>query len=133
MSQLFPTMTPDIMAQLIRAARRRRNERRGAWRNAINNLSSGVESRHAKVTLKREGSARLECKDHSGVVTHTQLAGVAPGLLNNFRPATTAKSEDVSCVVSTSDAASCEGSQGGATSASASADSAVGARRLTPG
>ena len=80
MSQLFPTMTPDIMAQLIRAARRRRFERRGAWRNAI----------------------------------------------NNFRPSTTAKSEDVSCVVSAADAASCEGSQGGATSASALADSVRG-------
>lgn len=87
MSQLFPTMTPDVMAQLIRAARRRRNERRGAWRCAI----------------------------------------------NNFRPATTAKSEDVSCVVSTSDAAARVERQGGANSASASADSAVGARRLTPG
>ena len=52
---------------------------------------------------------------------------------NNFRPAILAKPEDVSCVVSTSGAASCEGSQGGANSASASADSAVGARRLTPG
>ena len=38
MSQLFPTMTPDVMATLIRAARRRRFERRGAWRNAINNF-----------------------------------------------------------------------------------------------
>lgn len=80
MSQLFPTMTPDIMAQLIRAARRRRNERRGAWRNAI----------------------------------------------NTFRPANPAKSADVSCVVSAADAASCEGSQGGATSASALADSVRG-------
>ena len=53
--------------------------------------------------------------------------------INNFRPATTAKPEDVSCVVSTSGAASCKGLQGGANSASASADSAVGARRLTPG
>ena len=46
--------------------------------------------------------------------------------INNFRPATTAKSADVSCVVSTSDAASCEGSQGGATSASPSGDSVRG-------
>lgn len=80
MSQLFPTMTPDIMAQLIRAARRRRFERRGAWRCA----------------------------------------------LTNFRPANPAKPEDVSCVVSTSDAASCEGSQGGANSASPSGDSVRG-------
>ena len=87
MSQLFPAMTPDVMATLIRAARRRRFERRGAWRNAI----------------------------------------------NNFRPANPAKSADVSCVVSTSDAAARVEGQGGATSASALADSAVGARRLTPG
>ena len=80
MSQLFPTMTPDVMCLLIRAARRRRAERRGAWRNAM----------------------------------------------NNFRPATTAKSEDVSCVVSAADAASCEGLQGGATSASPSGDSVRG-------
>lgn len=87
MSQLFPTMTPDIMAQLIRAARRRRIERRGAWRNAI----------------------------------------------NNFRPAATARDDAALCASSTSSIHAHVEREGGANSASASADSAVGARRLTPG
>ena len=39
-TSLFPTMTPDVMCRLIRVARRRRIERRGAWRNAIINFLS---------------------------------------------------------------------------------------------
>ena len=46
--------------------------------------------------------------------------------INNFRPATPAKPEDVSCVVSTSDAAARVERQGGATSASPSGDSVRG-------
>ena len=32
---LFPPLTPDIEARLIRVARQRRHERRKAWRNAV--------------------------------------------------------------------------------------------------
>lgn len=39
-TSLFPVMTPDVMCRLIRVARRRRIERRGAWRNAIINFLS---------------------------------------------------------------------------------------------
>lgn len=56
MSQLFPTMTPDVMATLIRAARRRRFERRGAWRNAINNF-------RPVQTKAQDISANLTCAD----------------------------------------------------------------------
>lgn len=105
---LVETMTAPVADRLVRAARIRQPLRRLAWRNAvqdaINNLSSCGESRHAKVTLKREGSARLECKDHSGVVTHTQLAGVAPGLLNNFRPVQT-RAQDSLATLTCADAA----------------------------
>lgn len=40
-TSLFPVMTPDIMAKLIRVARRRRMERRGAWRSALINFLGG--------------------------------------------------------------------------------------------
>ena len=63
MSQLFPTMTPDIMAQLIRAARRRRNERRGAWRNAINNYRPANPAKSADVSCvvsAADAAARVE-------------------------------------------------------------------------
>ena len=39
-TSLFPVMTPDVMCRLIRVARRRRIERKGAWRNAIINSLS---------------------------------------------------------------------------------------------
>lgn len=39
-TSLFPVMTPDVMCRLIRVARRRRMERKGAWRNAIINFLS---------------------------------------------------------------------------------------------
>ena len=57
MTQLFPTMTPDIMAQLIRAARRRRFERRGAWRNAINTFRPAIPAKAQDI------SANLTCAD----------------------------------------------------------------------
>jgi len=40
-TSLFPVMTPDIMAKLIRVARRRRMERRGAWLTALHNFLAG--------------------------------------------------------------------------------------------
>ena len=53
--------------------------------------------------------------------------------INNFRPATTARDDAALCASSTSSIHAHVEREGGATSASASADSAVGARRLTPG
>jgi len=52
---------------------------------------------------------------------------------NNFRPAATARDDAALCASSTSSIHAHVEREGGATSASASADSAVGARRLTPG
>lgn len=40
-TSLFPTMTPDVMCRLIRVARRRRIERRGAWKTALLNFLGG--------------------------------------------------------------------------------------------
>ena len=122
---LVETMTAPVADRLVRAARIRQPLRRLAWRNAvqdaINNLSSGVESRHAH----NKGSYAQTLAVGSQGLQATG-AGVAPGLLNTFHPANPAKSADVSCVVSAADAASCEGSQGGATSASPSGDSVRG-------
>lgn len=82
MSQLFPTMTPDVMCLLIRAARRRRNERRGAWRNAINNF--GIRP-HAG------GSGASK----AGYSSRTGTAGENPAFPTNFRPANPAKAQDI--------------------------------------
>lgn len=114
---LYPfadTMTETVCDRFVRAARIRRPLRQLAWRNAVQDAINN---------LSKSGS----------VIGAACDAKTPPGLLNNFRPANPAKSADVSCVVSAADAAARVERQGGATSASALADSAVGARRLTPG
>lgn len=132
------TLTPDECDRLIRRSRIRRAERAavGVWIRyhldwQMNNLSSGVEVGNAGRPCATENHAANvgRCRfgtDSPQGTTGITSAGVAPGLLNTFRPATTAKSADVSCVVSAADAATRVELQGGATSASPSGDSILG-------
>jgi len=55
-TSLFPVMTPDIMAKLIRVARRRRMERRGAWLTALHNFLAGSGAGAGR-TAKRAAEA----------------------------------------------------------------------------
>ena len=124
------TLTPDECDRLIRRSRIRRAERAavGGWIRyhlnwQMNNLSSGVGSA-LRTKETRYGLGDIEGAEIAAELPnapHLGKAGVAPGLLNNFRPATTAQPDTV-----IPGAASCEGSQGGATSASPSGDSILG-------
>lgn len=150
---LYPfadTMTETVCDRFVRAARIRRPLRRLAWRNAvqdaINNLSSGVESRHAGINPRNakrhidqdEGKISSvwgkppvsPLAEISGLLeprqTERRIAGVAPGLLNNFRPAVLAKEDAALCVGSTSSIHAQVERDGGANSASPSGDSVRG-------
>lgn len=118
------TLTPDECDRLIRRSRIRRAERAavGVWIRyhldwQMNNLSSGVEVGNAGRPCATENHAANvgRCRfgtDSPQGTTGITSAGVAPGLLNTFRPATTAQPH-VRLANDESGAASCEGSQGG--------------------